>query len=835
MGDVGKWGFLAIVLLIAHFGICQTNGSASSFEEHISDRQNASDQHAVPSPFPAREESHGWLTPGVDPENRLISPFLKHLVQDQRQFWTAPTRLQVKDLKWIAPSAGVIAAFIATDSWLAKQVPSSHVDISNKVSTYGAYSLIGLGGASFLLGHIKHDDRLSEAGLLAGEAAINSAAVAYAFKEITQRQRPNQGNGHGDFFAGGASFPSEHSALAWSVASVWAHEYPGWFSQTAAYALASAVTITRVTGKQHFPSDAIIGGALGWYFGRQVYRAHHDPELGGSGWGDLIEEKTGEKTRNPNYMASPYVPLDSWIYPALQRLVALGYVQSNMLGIRPWTRMACARLLEDGQDRLSDDGVEEGEAGRIYRALTGEFATELSRLDGAANVSARVESVYTRMMGISGNPVRDGYHFGQTIINDYGRPYWAGFNNITGLTADAEAGPVSIYFRGEYQHAPAMPSESPKTLAATAAADLTLPLANGSPATDQFALLDSMASVNINNVQISFGTQSVWFGPGESGSLLLSNNAAPFPMVKIDDVVPHKIPGPLGALGPFRAEFFVGQLSGQHWEFCTVPTCHSNPAAPNIVGPNISPQPFMHGAKISFRPTPNLEFGMGVTAMFGGPGLPVTFGNFFKTYYVHTPSNNPGKRVSAADLTYRLPGLRNWLTFYIDSMVWDEISPIGSTRAAVNPGIYLARIPKIPKSELRAEGINISRTKEFFPGFVYYNADRYRSGYTNNGYLLGSWIGRAGRGGQGWFTYWLSPRNKVQVGYRLQTVSPAFIGGGRLVDYSAQSEFMVGSHVSVSGLVQYEQWRFPVMSPANHSNIMAALQMTFYPRWQLGK
>jgi len=51
------------------------------------------------------------------------------------------------------------------------------------------------------------------------------------------------------------------------------------------------VTITRVTAKQHFPTDARIGSALGWYFGRQVYRAHHDPEVGGSGWGSLFEEK----------------------------------------------------------------------------------------------------------------------------------------------------------------------------------------------------------------------------------------------------------------------------------------------------------------------------------------------------------------------------------------------------------------------------------------------------------------------------------------------------------------------------------------------------------------
>jgi hypothetical protein len=335
-------------------------------------------------------------------------------------------------------------------------------------------------------------------------------------------------------------------------------------------------------------------------------------------------------------------------------------------------------------------------------------------------------------------------------------------------------------------------------------------------------------------VQFSFGEESQWLGPGESGSLLMSNNAAPFPAFKIDDVVPHNIPGLSKILGPFRTEFFVGQLSGQQWEFCAAPTCQSYPGYPDVVGPHISPQPFIHGEKISFQPTENLEFGMGITAMFGGPGLPVTFGNFFRTYYAHSSiaTTNPGKRISAADFTYRVPGLRNWLTFYMDSLVVDEISPIGSTRANVNPGIYMPQFPKMPKLQLRAEGINESTSHEFVPGFVYYDQRRYLNGYTNDGNLLASWIGRAGRGGQGWLTYSFSPRTQVEVGYRLQEVSPRFIEGGRLVDYSAQGEFMVGPNVSVSGLLQYEQWRFPVLSSTRQSDVTTSIEFKFYPRWR---
>jgi Capsule assembly protein Wzi/PAP2 superfamily len=799
---------------------------------------SSSSSSAIPSAAPATsdKQEHSYeLQPGEDPENRLVSPFLKHIVSDQKQFWTSPARFRTKDLKWILPGAGITAAFIASDGWWAKQVNPSHMQTSLHISDYGTYSLIGLGGASFLFGHMTHNDHLQESGLLSAEAAINSTGVTYLFKEITQRQRPLEGNGNGDFFKGGASFTSEHSAIAWSIASVWAHEYPGWLSQLAAYGLASTVTITRVTAKQHFPSDVVVGSALGWYFGRQVYRAHHDPEVGGAPWGTLVEENTADKVRNPAYMASPYVPLDSWIYSSLERLIALGYMRSNMLGMRPWTRMACAKMLEEAGETLQSDDVEAGEPGKIYRTLTNEFATEIRRLDGGPNVGARVDSVYTRVTGISGTPLRDGYNFGQTIVNDYGRPYWTGVNNITGVTADAEAGPVAFSFQGEYQHAPAMPSDPPQVLAAIGAANFTPPLPNGTATANRFRLLNSAVLLNVNNLQFSFGEQTQWLGPGEAGSMLMSNNAAPFPAFKIDDVAPHEIPGLSRILGPFRAEFFIGQLSGQQWEFCAAPTCQSYPGYPNVVGPNISSQPFIHGEKISFQPTPNLEFGMGVTAMFGGPGLPVTFGNFFRTYYVHSPTaaNNPGKRISAADFTYRVPGLRNWLTFYMDSLVVDEISPIGSTRANVNPGIYLPQLPKVPKMELRAEGINESMTNEFGPGFVYYDFRRYRSGYTNDGNLLANWIGRAGRGGQSWLTYSFSPRTQVQLGYRLQGVSKDFIGGGRLVDYSASGHFTLSDEMTFSGLLQYEQWRFPVLSASRRSDFTASVQLTYYPKWRI--
>jgi hypothetical protein len=214
--------------------------------------------------------------------------------------------------------------------------------------------------------------------------------------------------------------------------------------------------------------------------------------------------------------------------------------------------------------------------------------------------------------------------------------------------------------------------------------------------------------------------------------------------------------------------------------------------------------------------------------MFAGPGLPFTWANFLRTYYVHSPNpaSNPGKRTSELDISYRI---RNFMTMYLDAMTVDEISPIGSTRPTLNPGVYFPRLPKLPKLEFRAEGIKEPLTTEFAPGFVYFDARRYLNGYTNDGLLMGSWVGRAGRGGQGWLTYSFSTQTKLQFGYRHQEVSKDFIGGGRLIDYSVSSQARLSTQFGISGLVQYEQWRFPVLAATRQSNVTASITFKYFP------
>jgi hypothetical protein len=772
-------------------------------------------------PKAAKAESFsGDQSDAVDPENKIGLPLIRHFAEDQKSFWVdGTTHWDRKKVKQFAPFAGFTAALIASDSWMSKQVPANHVNRSHTFSNYATLSLVGAGAGGFLLGEISRNDHLREAGLLSGEAAINSTAIAYAFKGITGRERPDQDDGKGLFFQGGGSFTSEHAAVAWSIASIAAHEYTGPLTKLLAYGLATGVTITRVTGKDHFPSDAVVGSAIGWYMGRQVYRAHHDPELGGGPWGDLpfANEAPGPRIER---ISSPPVPLDSWIYPALEKLIALGYVNTAYAGQRPWTRLQCAEMLQEAADAVPTEEFA-NPAAESYKGLETEFHDELERLDGASNAGFNLDSIYTTVRSISGPPLRDSYHFGQTIVNDYGRPYAEGVNTYDGFTAHAEAGPLSFIFQGEFQHSPATAAYPPSALQAVAATDSTGIQNNATGIINRFQLLTGAVALTWRNTQFSFGNQSLWMGQGESGSLLMSNNAESFPMFRVQSVSPYKVPLLSAILGPIQTEFFLGHLSGHAWEV--------NGSA--VVGPGISPQPFIHGEKISFKPIKNLEIGMGVTAMFAGPGLPFTWSNFLRTYYVHSPNaaTNPGKRTSELDVSYRI---RNFATVYLDAMTVDEISPIGSTRPTLNPGVYFPRLPKLPRLELRAEGLKEPLTSEFAPGFVYYDARRYLNGYSNAGLLMGNWIGRAGRGGQGWLTYSFSPQTKFQLGYRHQEVSKDFIGGGRLVDYSASGEARVSHNFGLSASLQYEQWNFPVLATTRQSNFAATLTFRYFPHLQ---
>jgi membrane-associated phospholipid phosphatase len=92
------------------------------------------------------------------------------------------------------------------------------------------------------------------------------------------RERPTLNGAKGNFFKTNvgldSSFPSTHCMIAWSSAAVIASEYDGPMTALTAYGLAIGVSASRVLARQHFPSDVLVGSAVGWLVGRYVFHKH---------------------------------------------------------------------------------------------------------------------------------------------------------------------------------------------------------------------------------------------------------------------------------------------------------------------------------------------------------------------------------------------------------------------------------------------------------------------------------------------------------------------------------------------------------------------------------
>src|SRR6266446_3247437 len=486
-------------------------------------------------------------------------------IGDQREIWTSPAKLRISDTEWLVPLSGITAGLFVTDRDFSKHLSQSPTTIRHykTLSNAGVAALVGGAGGMWVLGHVKHNEHWSETGFLAGEAALNSLVMVEGLKYSLRRERPYQGDGSGSFFqSSGTSFPSEHAAAAWSIAGVVAHEYPGPLTKAMAYGLASLVSFSRVRAHQHFPSDVLVGTVIGNLVAQNIYSRHHDSELGGGEWRSISQVFRGDGTYSPANQGSPYVPLDSWVYPALDRLTAMGLIDSAFEGMKPWTRNECVRLLNEAAERVDEEGRGGTEAEKIYRLLETEFRDEIEGRGGNGRFRGRVESVYARVTAVSGKPLTDGNHFGQTLINDFGRPYQEGFNSVDGFSAWTTTGRWVGYVRAEYQHSPSAPAQPDGARQFIASVDNIpgVPPATTFSSVNRVRLLDAYVGMNFENWQVSFGKQSLWWSPTEGGPLMFSDNAEPMNMFRVNRVSPFKLPSVLGWLGPIRVEWFLGQL-----------------------------------------------------------------------------------------------------------------------------------------------------------------------------------------------------------------------------------------------------------------------------------
>ena len=256
---------LVMVLVAAAAGQQPTNPQAQTAQQ-IPD-----------APSATKQGQRGSFGHGVATAAKAIGQDEWHLIQ-------APFRIDSfgfsdkapflnKTLFWDSVVVGATGVLIANDESVAQQVPVSWHQTGIDISNACTYGTAAAAGGIYLTGLFTHDEHAQRTGVLAAEASIDSFLLYGSMKLIFNRDRPYTSPHEGQFFAGNfssGSFPSGHSALAWTLASVVAHEYPKLPVQLLTYGLATTVATTRVTGGQHFPSDVFVGSTLGYLVGRYV-------------------------------------------------------------------------------------------------------------------------------------------------------------------------------------------------------------------------------------------------------------------------------------------------------------------------------------------------------------------------------------------------------------------------------------------------------------------------------------------------------------------------------------------------------------------------------------
>jgi hypothetical protein len=278
------------------------------------------------------------------------------------------------------------------------------------------------------------------------------------------------------------------------------------------------------------------------------------------------------------------------------------------------------------------------------------------------------------------------------------------------------------------------------------------------------------------------------------------------------------LPSILRHLGEIRGEILFSKLSG-----------HQFP-----------PRPFFNLQKFSFHPTKNLEIGFTRASLWAGVGHPFTAHRLLRnltslgdTSGGFGDAGDPGDRKSGFDFSYRIPGLRNWLTIYSDMYSDDDPSPLANPRrAAVNPGFYLSHLPGISKLDLRFEVTSTQSLTGTDRGgtFLYFNT-QYHDSNTNKGVLFGNQTGRDGRTYQAWTTYHFSANTSLQLSYRDTKISAGLPlpGGGTQSDAGTRFLWQIRPDWSVDAFVQYERWLIPFLRPTAQNDVTGRIQVTFTP------
>lgn len=398
---------------------------------------------------------------------------------------------------------------------------------------------------------------------------------------------------------------------------------------------------------------------------------------------------------------SPSIPLNSWVYPALEKLTGLGYIQSSLQGDRPFTRAEAARqtieAMSAAQDQILPPVARELVA-RLKKEFRQEIREQRNGLEHAGSYFRPVREMRFDYVYRSGaDSIYPGTNARQfsLLTNREGLDYSENHNLEVTLSGEARWGRWLL-------------------------ADWRPLLRAQQDGNTGVRLVQGNLTLGLGPVDLSVGRQPLWWGQGRNGSLVLTNNADPLDMVRLTNPTPVVLPWILKYLGAFRFDLFVARLDEDR----------------------DVPDPYFGGMRLGIKPASWLELGFSRTVMFGGEGRSsIGFDDFLTIIGGENLSGDQdtSNSVAAIDARIKLPFLWN-AEIYGELGGEDQADFAGFlpffSKKAYLVGLYLPRIESSGRLSLRLEYADTSMDTN-----LWYRHGQYTSGYTYQEKIIGHAMG----------------------------------------------------------------------------------------------
>lgn len=215
----------------------------------------------------------------------LNKTYIKSYYLDSKDFLVSPAKWRARQWIGFGMVSGAAVLAYSQDEKIQKYFVGHQSETADNLSKF-IFEPIGSGfgtsvilGSLYIGGRLSEDNRLAGTSLTAAKSFVVSSLFAGIVKQLTHRHRPYQdeipdhSNWDGPFSdIHYTSFPSGHSATAFSIATVFALEYRNtiWIPLVA-YTLASGTAVSRLYDNKHWASDVVIGSVLGYVTGRFMW------------------------------------------------------------------------------------------------------------------------------------------------------------------------------------------------------------------------------------------------------------------------------------------------------------------------------------------------------------------------------------------------------------------------------------------------------------------------------------------------------------------------------------------------------------------------------------